>query len=204
MADHTKLAVRAPSTAEYLQRSSPFGAPALVKGEDVAAYEEILARVSEAVKPQDFLEKIWTRDVADLSWQTLRLRRLKAALVTSAMSSTLQEILTKLLDGLEAGALAKRWAARDQRAIKKVDRLLSSCGLTLDIVAARALSSKITTVERLDRMATNAEARRNAALREVERHRLHIAEGLRRASDDVVEAEFEDVSAKHFDQQDAG
>jgi len=204
MADHAELAVRAPSPGEYLQRSSPFGAPALVEGEDVAAYEEVLARISDAVKPQDFLEKIWMQDVADLSWQILRLRRLKAALITSAMSSVLQEILRKFLDGHEAGALATRWAARDQRAIKKVDKLLSSCGLTLDIVTARAFSSRINSIERLDRMARSAEARRNAALREVERHRLHIGEGLRCASDEVVEAEFEDIPARHFDQRDAG
>ena len=43
-------------------------------------------------------------------------------------------------------------------------------------------------------MVMGAEARRNAALREIERHRASIAEALRRATDDVVEAVFEDVA----------
>jgi hypothetical protein len=40
----------------------------------------------------------------------------------------------------------------------------------------------------------SAEARRNAALRELERHRSAFAEMLRRATNEVVDAEFENVS----------
>jgi hypothetical protein len=43
-------------------------------------------------------------------------------------------------------------------------------------------------------MIMKAEARRNAALREIERRRSSMAEALRRASDDVVDAEFVDVA----------
>jgi hypothetical protein len=35
---------------------------------------------SAVVKPKDFLEEIFTRDVVDLTWETLRMRRLEAAL----------------------------------------------------------------------------------------------------------------------------
>ena len=49
-------------------------------------------------------------------------------------------------------------------------------------------------LERIDRMTTKAEARRNAALHEIERRRSSMAQALRRANDDVVEAEFVDVA----------
>jgi len=39
----------------------------------------------------------------------------------------------------------------------------------------------------------SAERRRNDALREIERHRTSIAGALRRATEDVVDAEFEDI-----------
>jgi hypothetical protein len=52
-------------------------------------------------------------------------------------------------------------------------------------------------------MIMNTEARRNAALREVDRHRLVLAQALRQASDDVIEAEFEDVPAPKRAQEDA-
>ena len=45
-------------------------------------------------------------------------------------------------------------------------------------------------------MIMNAELRRNAALREVERHRSSLAEVLRQASDEAIEVEFEDVPAQ--------
>jgi hypothetical protein len=45
---------------------APFGPPPLIEGEDSAAYDELLARVSTAVKPADILEDIWVRDFVDL------------------------------------------------------------------------------------------------------------------------------------------
>jgi hypothetical protein len=35
------------------------------------------------VKPKDFLEQIWIRDVVDLTWDSLRMGRVKATLLTS-------------------------------------------------------------------------------------------------------------------------
>ena len=75
----------APSTRAIGRPGALFGSPPLIQGEDVAAYNEFHARVSAAVKPQDFLEEIWVRDVVDLSWEILRVRRLKAKLLTSAL-----------------------------------------------------------------------------------------------------------------------
>ena len=43
-------------------------------------------------------------------------------------------------------------------------------------------------------MIMNAEARRNAALRELERHRETLARALRQTSDNVAEADYEDVT----------
>jgi hypothetical protein len=53
------------------------GPPPLLEGEDPAAYDALYERVKAAVEPGDALEEIWARDVVDLIWETLRLRRLK-------------------------------------------------------------------------------------------------------------------------------
>jgi hypothetical protein len=63
----------------------------------------------------------------------------------------------------------------------------------VDDVAAEAFFDKISDFEQIDRMVMNAEARRNAALRELERHRATLAQALRQAGDDVIEADFEDI-----------
>jgi hypothetical protein len=64
-------------------RLAPFGPPPLYEGEDASAYDDLLAQISAAVKPADILEDIWVRDVVDLLWESLRLRRLKANLMTA-------------------------------------------------------------------------------------------------------------------------
>jgi hypothetical protein len=46
-------------------------------------------------------------------------------------------------------------------------------------------------------MIASAEQRRSAMLREVDRHRASLASRLRLASDEVVQAEFEDVTPGH-------
>jgi hypothetical protein len=176
----------APTKRSIQRRQQPFGAPPLFPGEDAAGYDELLERLSVAIKPKDFVEEMWVRDCADLTWETARMRRIKAALLTSAM-------LRQLKNKFEPDELLHDWAARDPDAVKEVDRLLALDGHTIDDLAAQVLSIEIERFERIDRMIMNAEARRNAALRELERHRATLAQALRQASESFVEAEFEDV-----------
>jgi hypothetical protein len=189
--------------------SDPFTLPArldclgpapLLQREEVSDYDTLLARVSGAVKPADVLEEIWVRDIVDLVWDAVRLRRLKVGLMTASAHEGMQ----KVLSGLEAPdfiGLAKRWAARDEAAVAQVDALLASAGLTMDAVMAQTLRVRIDEIERIDRMITAAEARRNTALHELARHRAHFAAVLRRAAQNVEndaegieDAEFEVVS----------
>jgi hypothetical protein len=46
-------------------------------------------------------------------------------------------------------------------------------------------------IERIDRVIASAEARRNAVLREVDRHRSGLAQTLRSAMEEPEDAEFE-------------
>jgi hypothetical protein len=194
MANRKEVAARAKRVVVQ-DRTSPFGPPPLFKGEDAAAYDDFLAGISAVVKPKDMLEEIWMRDVVDLSWEARRMRRFKAAIVTSHLSNNLWGPLAEALDDSAlVGDLLKRWAARNRAAIDEVDELLAARGLTMEDVAALALSASIDTVGQIDRMIMSAEGRRNAALRELERHRSAMAEALRCATDDVVDGEFEDVA----------
>jgi hypothetical protein len=51
----------------------------------------------------------------------------------------------------------------------------------------------IDALERIDRMVMTMEARRNAAYREAERHRLGLGERLRRAAEQVEDAELREI-----------
>jgi hypothetical protein len=174
------------SSNQIVEYTGPgaFGPPPLIEGEDV-------------------LEEIWVRDVVDLTWETLRMRRFKAQLLASATSKGLERILQRAGNNwTEDRDLSRRWAVRDRQAIKQVDKRLATMGLTIEAITAETFVVMIDNIERVDRMIMNAEARRNAALREVDRHRSSVAQSLRRASEEAVDAEFEDVAPDQIGRKD--
>ena len=81
----------------------------------------------------------------------------------------------------------------DTEARKRFDEILKKVGLGMDDVMAEALSSKIDTFERIDRMLASWEAGRNNALREIDRHPSTLGAAVRQAIDKVEDAEFRDV-----------
>ena len=184
------------SLPEKSGRLALFGSAPLIEGEDPAAYDELLARISGAVTPADILEEIWVRDVVDLVWEALRLRRLKAKLMIAAAYRGLERVLNPLVDWTVRDNLVEGWVAREPNAVEQVDKVLASAGLAMDAVMAETLSFKIDDIERIDRMIAAAEGRRNAILREVDRHRATWGQDLRQAAQQIEEAEFKVIEAR--------
>jgi hypothetical protein len=174
-------------------------APApLLPGEKETEYAEVALRIVKAATPRDAIEDLLTRDVIDLSWEVLRLRRLKAGLLRGAIGSGISAVMYRL--GYEerkgygsAGELAANWAAGKKAAQKEVAAALQKAQLTMEDVMAETLEGKIDAFERFDRMLASSEARRNNALREIERHRAALGAAVRQAIDEVQDAEFRDV-----------
>ena len=63
------------------------GPPPLLPNESLVDYEGLKSRLRAKIVPQDVLEEIWLRDILDLQWEVLRMRRLKARLLARAVSS---------------------------------------------------------------------------------------------------------------------
>ena len=196
--------VKAPQTTFASPRSLdapgwPGGiAPApLLPGEDGTEYAKFTAQFLAAAKPRDFIEEILARDAIDLSWEILGRRRLKAGLLRMACSDGVRSVAGKLGYKLSPlGSvydLAAKWMSGDTAARKQFDEILKKAGLGMEDVMAEALSSKIDAFERIDRMLASAEARRNNALREIDRHRSTLGAAVRQAIDEVQDAEFRDV-----------
>jgi hypothetical protein len=166
----------------------------LLPGEQEADYAEFALAIVKAAHPKDAIEDLLTRDVIDLSWEVLRLRRLKAGLLRGATSSSIFQVMCRL--GYEddfAGDLAADSAAGKKAAQKKVAAALQKAQLTMEDVMAETLEGKIDSFERFDRLLASSEARRNNALREIERHRTAFGAAVRQAIDEVEDAEFRDV-----------
>ena len=166
-----------------------FGRPPLIPDDDTSAYDTLLARVSAAVRPRDVIEEGWTREVVDLLWEAVRLRRLKAALMTACADMGLQSLLDGLKVHGDSTELARRWAARELDAVGRVDAILDAAGLGMEHVMAQTLCQNIGEIERIERMIASLELRRAAALREIAGYRRQFAADLRRAAQDAETVE---------------
>jgi len=192
-----------PNTPANLRAPLGFAPPSLNRDEDASSYETLLARMSETVGPASLLEEIWLRDVVEHVWETIRLRRRKAGVVNANAGEGMRHILVSL-DCRNTFELTKRWFARDPAVVADVEARLAAAGLGINEVMAQTLRLCLAEYEGMDRMLRSAEARRDAALHEIERHRAHFAALLRRAAQNeeraaetagapIEDAEFEMV-----------
>jgi hypothetical protein len=94
----SKTEIAAARVPGQVQRLAVFGPPLLLEGEDVAAYDELLARVCAAVKPVDIIDEMFIADIVALEWEVLRWRRLKSTLMQEAGLKALENFLAGKLD----------------------------------------------------------------------------------------------------------
>ena len=168
-------------------------APApLLPGEDRTEYAKFTAQFLAAAKPRDFIEEILARDAIDLSWEILRLRRLKGGLLRIACSDGVRAVAGRLEPKPSFSRpvydIGAKWMSGDSATHNNFQKLLKKADLGMEEVMAEALSSKIDTFEWFDRMLASAEARRNNALREIDRHRLALGAAVRQVVDEVEDA----------------
>ena len=107
-----------PPASKALSHLSIFGPLPLLEGEDAAAYDGLLARVSGAVKPSDIFEEIGEREIVDLIWESWRWRRCLTNLLTSATQKRLGPILQKIWQnrpkpGFSSGSLMSKLRAAE-------------------------------------------------------------------------------------------
>jgi hypothetical protein len=74
-----------------------FGQPQLLEGEDAAAYNQLLNRISAVVKPNDIIDEMFIADVVYLEWEVLRWRRLKWSFLQARGLEKFEDFLAKQL-----------------------------------------------------------------------------------------------------------
>jgi hypothetical protein len=90
----------------------------------------------------------------------------------------------------KAEELIQDYVRRKPTAIKLVDKLLDGANPSIDALMVGELPGALDNIERIDRLITIAEGRRNGMLREIDRRRAVLGEALRRQVQEV-EGEFE-------------
>lgn len=174
--------------------NSLLGPPPLLEGEDASAYEELRWRIRNSVAPEDVIEELWVRDVIDLLWETLRLRRIKAKLMLLNEEDAMATLVRPLVKNDTYGDIFIGLRLRSKQVFEDVRRRLERVGLDREAIYAKTLESNLDLLERIDRMIMQCEARRNMVLREIDRHRDVLARRLREATTAVIEdAEFVEI-----------
>lgn len=176
-----------------------FGSAPLLENEDEQAYNELLSKIYDNIKPMDFIEEMWARDCADQYWETLRLRRHKAELIKANMQNGLRSILLPVCKPDGVLRLTGQYPVRQPETMKEIDEVLEALNMSMTTVEAKATAQIIDKIERLDRMIATSEARRIATLHEIERHRANLGPSLRKAQDNVQDADFIELEAAQPD-----
>ena len=183
---------------DIVQRIIGIAPAPLLPTEAEADYLGVAARIVAVAQPKDPIEEFLTRDVVDLTWEILRLRRLKGGLLRAAASKGVHRILLTIGYGHgpdidSADNFAAKWASGDASSRDEFEEMLKNAGFTMDEVMAEAFAAVIDPFERIDHLLASAEARRNNALREIDRHREALGAAVRRGVEEVQDAEFQDV-----------
>lgn len=168
-----------------------FSEPLLLPGEDRVAYDQLLAELTDAVRPEDSLEKLWVSEAVAKHWLVLRHRRHKRGFIAARRQAGLQSVLKPLVsygspfasDTPEdlAGTLAWKYTLADPGAVKEVDELFKAAQLSAEAIDGEVVAIHIETLATFDQLIWAAEKRRDACLREIEHHRAPFGRALRGA-----------------------
>jgi hypothetical protein len=182
------------STSRAPRRRELLGPPPILEGETEKAYYELLERVFTALKPVDFIEEIWARDIVDVVWNLYRLRRMLSAFLAAEVwddandkASSLVEADPELMNGTEEQkqemarllnpSSNSNWEAQKAqypRATERYMKLWEAAWSTLDLneIQANVMIDKIDTIERIEALIMLAERRFDSVIRELDRHRM--------------------------------
>jgi hypothetical protein len=89
-----------------------------------------------------------------------------------------------------AKELVEQYMRRRPGAVALIDDLLAKAGTTIDALIVPHLKPQLEWIERVDRLTTIAETRRNASLREIDRRQSALGEKMRRSMQEIEQREL--------------
>jgi hypothetical protein len=189
--------------------SKLLGSPPLLRSEKAEDYEAMLSKLATCLATRDPLELLLVKDVIDETWAIIRIRRCSALSIRhrAKLQNKIEDHRTSSESYREA---EQEWKEEINKSIKDeaergVGLLQLECSghdfefamnlqrVDFELVEARALEYCIDHQEKLNGLVNDAFKRRNEALRQFEWYRCTLARHLRETSDEVIDAQFEDV-----------
>jgi len=170
-------------------------APLLIT-ESVDEFASLRKGLKSEIQPEGAIEQMYLDDFATLIWEILRLRRYKTIMIDNHRRDALRGILVQLLCDddydqpydkmLDAKDLACSWF-ESKKAKARVTKLLRKFQMDEAAIEAEAFESCFENIERLDRMLTTLEFRRDRALRFIAEYRQLLSKQLRQAGGRILD-----------------
>jgi hypothetical protein len=199
--NHQSL-VQAPSIAPPKELAFMFADPPLVGDEKREDFDKLLIAIAGAVNPPDEIVWLFVLDIANLTWEIRRERKVKADIIKSAQA----EVVEKYLEVISPHGMsitlsafkperseARRWAS-DPKARREIELRLAENNYDTGLILAEAFVLGADQIDAVDRRIASYELRLMAVLKQAELRSEKIARLLDKASKEVLEGEFSEVS----------
>jgi hypothetical protein len=182
------------------------GPAPVLSSENAGAYRAILARLTEALAPRDFLEQLLIKQAADSTWEIIRYTRHMNLAVERRYRDN-RQTEDKLAAAAAAAAsrtqspppsesssdLTARLQANVDTVHHDIDEIFGNAADELDY--ARALEKGISYYAELGRLRSIAIEARLVAIEQLGRYRRGAGALVRKASDQIIEGEFSEAAA---------
>jgi hypothetical protein len=168
-----------------------FDNPPLVGAERRQDYDKLLAVIAMAIKPGDAILWILGKDVLDLTWEIMRDRGIKTAIIKRKQKEAERERYVSGLAMTRADFERQKaaTAAGDSSLFKKKEpKPEPKVDDSLLLVEAYLLDNG--DIDDIDRRIASLECRRNAALREIDRYSESLARKLDKVSSQIIDGDF--------------
>jgi hypothetical protein len=146
------------------------GPPALIAGEDKTRYMRLRAAIEAEISPKNVLEQIAVKDETDKIWEEQRLKRNGAALIDGAFREAMEFFLEPICGTFEhQSETTQNYLSGDAKTKKAILSRLAECGITMEVIQAKAMQLKGGDLQVIDRMIFNRENGRRLLRKERER-----------------------------------
>jgi hypothetical protein len=95
----------------------------------------------------------------------------------------------------KAQELTQKYGRREPATVKFIDKLLAAAGESMGSLMIKALPEELDNIERIDRLITLAENRRDASLREIDRRRAVLGQTVRKSLQELEDNQFQVIEA---------
>ncbi len=196
-----KTSASPPSSPALVARrlAKRYYGPPVLPGESPSDYFHITEDITRAIEPQDAIERLFVKDIADASLEIERLKHIINTMVKAKFHSLAERAV---LNNVEKATLesAKTFiklalVGGDKYLIKELEKL----GINPDELMAESYSRQIDDIERFTKLIQAAEKRRNGAImvgRRYQRQRLKRLQSSHRATIDLeaINESSDDIS----------